>query len=458
MRPGQAADEVLEEQRRGDRRRSPGRVVGVGDLRGELGLVLPAQRHPPHRLTGPVARGVEQLGEGVVVGEQAAGVLAERDLDATGEGGDVDQHVGLELVDGVGESVGEDQPALGVGVGDLGGAAAVLGEHVAGSHRVAAHGVLGHRQQAGDPHRAVDVGQRRHHGRDHGGAGHVALHRDHRLAGLDRETAAVEGDALADQHDVLGLARRPWPGLYSSCTKRGGTAARLADTDDAAEAALGELLLVEDGGLEPGRLGRRDGLLGQPGGVLMLEGTLASKPRLPARHPRRRRRAAAAWTRSSSVAVRQSDDLADRPVLGAVLVHREAEGAQRGALRRTRPSPSSSADGGDRGGDRVRVRRTPGQGGAGTAQVGGGRRRRPRPSARASGTGVGQVGGAHDRELGDLAGLTGRRRWRRAPRAGRAEVVGQLGGTRAEDRTVLARQHRRRRRRRPRPAARGRRR
>ena len=53
-------------------------------------------------------------------------LLAERDLHGAGERGDVDEDVGVELGDGVGERVGEDQPALGVGVGDLGGAAAVV--------------------------------------------------------------------------------------------------------------------------------------------------------------------------------------------------------------------------------------------------------------------------------------------------------------------------------------------
>ena len=71
------------------------------------------------------------VGQGIVVGEQAAGVLAERHLDAAGEGGDVDEDVGIELVHGVGQPVGQHEPALGVGVGDLGGAAAVVGDDVA---------------------------------------------------------------------------------------------------------------------------------------------------------------------------------------------------------------------------------------------------------------------------------------------------------------------------------------
>ena len=44
--------------------------------------------------------------------------------------------------------------------------------------------------------------------------------------------------------------------------RRGG--GTLADADDAAEPTLGELLLVEHRGLQAGRLGGGDGLLGQP--------------------------------------------------------------------------------------------------------------------------------------------------------------------------------------------------
>ena len=58
--------------------------------------------------------------------------------------------------------------------------------------------------------------------------------------------------------------REPFGGLVVDLhepRRRGGA---LADADDAAEAALGELLLVEHGGLQAGGLGGGDGLLGQP--------------------------------------------------------------------------------------------------------------------------------------------------------------------------------------------------
>ena len=53
----------------------------------------------------------------------------------------------------------------------------------------------------------LDGGQRGHHREHHGTAGHVALHVDHRLAGLDREATGVERDALADQHHPRAAPR-----------------------------------------------------------------------------------------------------------------------------------------------------------------------------------------------------------------------------------------------------------
>ena len=62
--------------------------------------------------------------------------------------------------------------------------------------------------QRGDAHRQAEArgGERdREHG---GGAGHVVLHADHRGRRLQREAAGVEGDALADEGEVLGRALR----------------------------------------------------------------------------------------------------------------------------------------------------------------------------------------------------------------------------------------------------------
>ena len=131
-------------------------VVGVGDLGGELATRTPrsaASARAARRRARPTssrwpARASSLANSPPVCWPSATFIAA-------GEGGDVDEDVGVELVHGVGQAVGEHEPALGVGVGDLGGAAAVLRDHVAGPHRGAADGVLGDRQQAGDPDRAA---------------------------------------------------------------------------------------------------------------------------------------------------------------------------------------------------------------------------------------------------------------------------------------------------------------
>ena len=213
-----------------------------------------------------------------------------------------------------------------------------------------------------------------------------------------------------------GLARRLFGGLVVELheARRGGGG--LADADDAAEAALGELLLVEDGGLEPGRLGGGDGLLGQPGRGLDVGGHARQQPGLPAGAGDRH-----GPTQPGGpvlVVLGQAEhDLAGRPVLGSVLVQREAERAEGGAFhegghrrrrhRRRRP--------------RRRPRPRSSYAGPGWRPRGAGRWWSPSPtptiSTRGQG-GVGRVGGAYDGELGHLAGLTGRLGRCRAPRAG----------------------------------------
>ena len=245
MGPGHVAGEVLQEQRGRDRAGAAGVVLRVGDRRRQGVLVVALERHPPQRLARGLAGVVHPGGQGLVVGEERADPLAERDLDRTGERGDVDQDGRVELVDGVGHRVREHQPTLGVGVEHLGRPAAVLGEHVAGTQGVAADRVLGGGDEPGDAEGAAHPAQRRHHGHHDRATGHVALHRGHALAGLDREAAGVEGDALADQHHPRSLpapAGRRVVETDQARRRRG----RLADGQDPAEALARQLLLVPD--------------------------------------------------------------------------------------------------------------------------------------------------------------------------------------------------------------------
>ena len=141
---------------------------------------------------------------------------------------------GASTVVRVGERVGEHQPALRVGVEHLDRPAAVVGDDVPHPHRGAGRHVLRRRHQAGDPDRAAEPASA-DMARDHRGpAGHVGLHGLHAVVGLQRQPAAVERDALADQHHV--------PARLGGCA---GPAAPAWDT----ARVIAELD-------QPGRLGR----------------------------------------------------------------------------------------------------------------------------------------------------------------------------------------------------------
>ncbi len=88
------------------------------------GAQLGRQRHRPEllaRVVGGVDHAVAQV---VVVGHDRAHPVAERHHLGAGEGGDVDEDVGLLLARGD-QAVGEHEAALGVGVEHLDGAPAV---------------------------------------------------------------------------------------------------------------------------------------------------------------------------------------------------------------------------------------------------------------------------------------------------------------------------------------------
>ena len=117
----------------GDEHAAPavaGDVGEVGHAGVELGAEVLGQRHRPGVLADlPAERGdpvAELLGA-----HHARRAQAERDLLGAGEGGRLDQVVGG-VLGRPDDRVGQDQPALGVGVEHLDGLAAVHPQHVAG--------------------------------------------------------------------------------------------------------------------------------------------------------------------------------------------------------------------------------------------------------------------------------------------------------------------------------------
>ena len=266
------ADELAQEQCCRDRARAAARsryVVDVGDLAVEQGAVVLHQRQRPEPLPRRLASGRRApRASASSVAYTGAMAAPEGDPRGPGEGGDVEQDVGVEVPVGVGEGVRHDQAALGVGVADLDGAPAVLRDDVAGAVGGAAHGVLGQGEQAGDAHRDLQVaagGQHREHDRR---ARHVGLHREHALSRLDVEPAGVEGDALADEHHARRLP--VWPSAARSRPAPAGAASPRPRRRPAGRRSprVRSSASVHTRTLEAGGTAEGAGLLGHPGGVL----------------------------------------------------------------------------------------------------------------------------------------------------------------------------------------------
>jgi hypothetical protein len=89
---------------------------------GEQLVISFPQRHSPHGVVDRFARCEQVRGEGVVVGKQGGQVGTQRDAGGAGQGGEVEDQLGLAF-HGLGERVGKDEAAFGVGVADLDGQA-----------------------------------------------------------------------------------------------------------------------------------------------------------------------------------------------------------------------------------------------------------------------------------------------------------------------------------------------
>src|SRR5690554_757334 len=236
-------------------------VGHVGEVAVELALVFVPERQAPGAVTGALARGQQFVGQFVVVGQQAGGVVAQGDDAGAGEGGQVDYGGRVEFLD-VGEGIAQHQAAFGVGVEDFNGHAAQGGDNVAGARGAAIRHVFG----SGDYGNNVDLGvgfsQYFHGAEDAGGAAHVVFHLIHAFAGLEADAAGVEGDAFTHQHVglVLGLSATVFHhdqarGLFGAFT----------DGQDGIHAQLFHLLLIKYFGLDTVVfLGHGLCLLGQP--------------------------------------------------------------------------------------------------------------------------------------------------------------------------------------------------
>ena len=178
-------------------RRSSGRRLRV-----EIALVGIAQRQRPDRLAGGVAARCEPAPSTPSwLPSTAATLVPSATTCRAGQRREVDDGRGLLPARGD-QPVGEDEPALGVGV-----------EHL--DRRAVACIVMTSPTRCASPPSMLSVRGRKARTRtltprsraadiaadDRGGAAHVALHADHAFGRLDRQPAGVERDALADERD-----------------------------------------------------------------------------------------------------------------------------------------------------------------------------------------------------------------------------------------------------------------
>jgi hypothetical protein len=108
------------------------------------------------------------------------------------------------LLVGERQRIGEDEPALGVGVADLDGEALAAPEDVAGPEGGAGDGEfstagMSTRRSTFSPASMIMWARPMHIGR----AAHVLLHQEHGGGRLDVEAAGIEAHALADQRHAL---------------------------------------------------------------------------------------------------------------------------------------------------------------------------------------------------------------------------------------------------------------
>ncbi len=131
--------------------------------------------------------------------------MAQGDDNGAGKRGRIDEMRGAELF-GVSDAVGENQPALGIGVDHLDGFSGHGNLHVAGLLRAAPGHVFSGRNYGNDFDRRLQARECAHRA-EHGRApGHIELHLLHVVRGLDGNAARVKGDGLTDkpQHRRAG--------------------------------------------------------------------------------------------------------------------------------------------------------------------------------------------------------------------------------------------------------------
>ena len=264
MGPGDVFLHEVGQEQPGGQRASvrPTDVLHVGHRRVKLGLVVVGQRQPPHPLASALG-GIGQLVHPpIVVAHEPGHLGAQRHHARPGEGGQINDGIGLGLTSQR-QGVGQHQAALGVGVEHFHCLTVGHGEHIAGPGGIAPQHVVGHGHVAGDLHRGCRRGDGGHHAQHCRSPAHVAFHGHHPGAGLDRQAAGVEGEALAHQRH-----RPPALGLRVGGIRHLHEPGRLlrppVHPQQAAQLGLANAVEVEHRYLQPLPVGHLLGYLGKP--------------------------------------------------------------------------------------------------------------------------------------------------------------------------------------------------
>ena len=182
-------------------------VRHVGEIALELLAILLDQRHAPGTVVGALTSVRQLVGELRVRRHEPGEMGPQCDDARTGERCDVNDRGGLESAH-VGERIGEDQPAFCVGVQHLDGLAGHAAHDVAGFRGAAVGQVLAGGNDADEVERQPQRRRAREGPQHARRATHVELHLVHASGILERDAAAVECDALADERD-RGRAAAP---------------------------------------------------------------------------------------------------------------------------------------------------------------------------------------------------------------------------------------------------------
>ena len=101
------------------RRRVRRRCLHVGGVTVHLAVVAVGERQAPNLLADRLAGFCQSRRQLVVIGEKPGAVVPERHDDGAGQGREVDHQPWLRAVLAVPHGIGQNEPALGIGIQDF---------------------------------------------------------------------------------------------------------------------------------------------------------------------------------------------------------------------------------------------------------------------------------------------------------------------------------------------------